>query len=115
MSSARRRGRSTAMIEVRTHQPTNAPTSTSRFEYPHSWSYQPSTFTIGPFAIVSTAEKTHDAGLPTMSADTSCSSEYSRMPRYDGSAAALAKASLTSSLVAGFARYAERSVIEPVG
>ena len=68
-----------------------------------------------PFAIVSTDEKMHDAGLPTMSADTRSSSEYSSTPRYDGSTAALANTSLISSMVAGFARFADRSVIEPVG
>ena len=35
-----------------------------------------------PFAIVSSAEKMHDDGLPTMSADTSGSSLYSSTPRY---------------------------------
>ena len=34
-----------------------------------------------PFAIVSSDEKMHDAGLPTMSADTSGSSLYSSTPR----------------------------------
>ena len=42
-----------------------------------------------PLAIVSIDEKTHDAGSPTMSAETSGSSQYSSTPRYDASAAAL--------------------------
>src|SRR3954454_20135971 len=65
--------------------------------------------------MVSTEEKMHDAGLPTMSADTRSSSEYSSTPRYEGSAAALANASLISSMEAALVRFAERAVIEPVG
>jgi len=38
--------------------------------------------------IVSWAEKMQLLGLPTMSAETSCSSEYSSTPRYDAAAAA---------------------------
>ena len=36
-----------------------------------------------PAQGASAAEKMHDAGLPTMSADTSCSSVYSSTPRYE--------------------------------
>jgi len=78
-------------------------------------SYQPSTFTRLPCDIVSFAEKMHDAGLPTMSADTSGSSVYSSTPRNAGSAAASANAALRSSTDAEVVSWAVRSVIEPVG
>src|SRR5436305_3524082 len=65
--------------------------------------------------MVSSAEKMHDDGLPTMSADTSGSSEYSSTPRYDLSLLAASNAALTSSMVTSRARLADRSVIDPVG
>src|SRR5215217_358452 len=68
-----------------------------------------------PSVMVSSEEKMHDDGLPTMSADTSGSSEYSRTPRYDLSLLAVSNAAFTSSMVTSRERIAERSVIEPVG
>jgi len=44
--------------------------STSRFEYPHSLSYQPITLTRLPMTIVDWASNVQDAGLPTTSLDT---------------------------------------------
>src|SRR3954462_9633202 len=89
--------------------------STNRFEYPHSLSYQPSTLTRLSVAMVSRAEKTHDDGLPTMSADTSGSSLYSSTPRDDESAEGSSNTALISSTDAGVESWAVRSVIEPVG
>ena len=43
-------------------------------------SYQPNTFTIGPFAIVRSLSKMHEYCEWTMSVDTSGSSAYFRMP-----------------------------------
>src|SRR5262249_13731101 len=86
------------------YSPTNATRSTTRFDYPHSLSYQPSTLPGCPCAFVSTAEETHDDGLPTMSAETSGSSVYSSTPRNDASAAALANASLISETDGSCAR-----------
>ena len=62
------------------------------------------------------AEKMHDDGLPTMSADTSGSSLYSSTPRYDVSFGGLRERGV--DLVdrdARGRRFATRSVIEPVG
>src|SRR5262249_2671846 len=50
--------------------------STSRFEYPHSLSYQLKTFTRLSFTIVSSELKIDECGLPTMSWETSGLSEY---------------------------------------
>ena len=49
--------------------------STSRHEYPHSLSYHPNTLTVFPWHIVSRLSKMHECWLPTMSVDTSGSSE----------------------------------------
>ena len=49
---------------------TRSTRSTSRFEYPHSLSYQPMTFATAPIAIVDAASNVHEAGLPTMSDET---------------------------------------------
>ncbi len=68
-----------------------------------------------PSVIVSSAEKMHDEGLPTMSADTSGSSEYSSTPRYDLSLLAASNAALISSTLTSRERIADRSVMEPVG
>src|SRR6202041_1367722 len=56
-------------------RPTRTLRSTSRFEYPHSLSYQPKVLTrdrsslIG-MIMVSSLSKVHDAGDPTMSLET---------------------------------------------
>ena len=65
--------------------------------------------------MVSSAEKMHDDGLPTMSADTSGSSEYSSTLRYDLSFDAASNAALTSATETSRPRFADRSVIDPVG
>src|SRR4051794_3105197 len=57
----------------------------------------------------------HDDGLPTMSADTSGSFEYSSTPRYALSLLAASNAALISSMLTSRERTADRSVIEPVG
>jgi hypothetical protein len=44
--------------------------STSRLEYPHSLSYQPSTFTTLAIAIVASESNVQEAGEPTMSVET---------------------------------------------
>ena len=54
--------------------------STRRLEYPVSLSYQPSTLTRWPLAIVSLESKMHDAEEPMMSVETRSSSEYSSNP-----------------------------------
>src|SRR5437773_7253311 len=55
--------------------------STQRLLYPHSLSYQPTTFTNRfPSMMVSLLSKMHECGLPIMSCDTSGSSLYSRTP-----------------------------------
>ena len=46
---------------IRAWTPTRAATSTSRFEYPHSLSYQPIAFTTSPMTIVALASNVHDA------------------------------------------------------
>ena len=48
--------------------------STSRFEKPHSLSYQEMTFAWRPCAIVSFESKIDEYGLPTMSCETISSS-----------------------------------------
>ena len=62
--------------------------SITRFEKPHSLSYQATTLTCLPSTRVSAASKIDEAGLPVMSDETSGSSEYSRMPASGPSAAA---------------------------
>ena len=62
--------------------------STTRFEKPHSLSYQATTFTLRPSTRVSAESKIDDAGSPVMSEETSASSEYSRMPASGPAAAA---------------------------
>ena len=54
--------------------PTSSMSSTSRFEYPHSLSYQPMTFTRSSMAIVSRESNVHEAGEPTTSDETMGSS-----------------------------------------
>ena len=44
--------------------------STNLFEYPHSLSYQPTTFAVVPITFVSPASKIHELGSVTMSAET---------------------------------------------
>src|SRR5260370_950331 len=56
----------------------------------------------------------HDDGFPTMSADTSGSSLYSRTPRGLGAAAASANAALMSSIVTSRPRFTTRAVIDPI-
>ena len=48
--------------------------STSRFEKPHSLSYQEMTLAWRPWAIVSFESKIDEYGLPTMSCETISSS-----------------------------------------
>ena len=60
----------------------------TRFEKPHSLSYQATTLTWRPSTRVRAESKIDEAGLPTMSVDTSGSSEYSRTPASGPSAAA---------------------------
>ena len=63
------------------YSPSISINSTQRLLYPHSLSYQPTTLTKRlPSISVSLLSKTQECGLPTMSADTSGSSVYSRMP-----------------------------------
>ena len=66
-------------------------------------------------AIVSLLSKMQLCGLPTMSDDTSGSSEYSSTPFSGPGLAAAAYAALTASTVAGVFRTAMKSVIEPSG
>src|SRR5262245_44269201 len=94
--------------------PANKVKSTRRLEYPHSLSYQPSTLTRFPRAIVSSLSKMQLWGLVTMSDDTIGTSVYSSTPLSGPSAAAL-NAALTSSTVASRERTALKSVIDPVG
>src|SRR5262249_43498376 len=55
--------------------------STQRLLYPHSLSYQPTTFTKRfPSMTVSWLSKMQEWGLPTMSSETSGSSLYSTTP-----------------------------------
>src|SRR3990170_412277 len=93
---------------------TSSVSSTSRFEKPHSLSYQPITLTMFPMAIVESASNTHECGSPTMSEETSGSSVYLRIPRRRPSAA-VRNASLISSTVASRSRRHTRSVTEPTG
>ncbi|AWE54111.1 hypothetical protein DC008_33490 [Streptomyces nigra] len=61
--------------------------SITRWEKPHSLSYQATTLTWRPSTRVRAESKIDEAGLPVMSEDTSGSSEYSRTPASGPSAA----------------------------
>src|SRR6516165_7154684 len=77
----------------------NRTKSTQRLEYPHSLSYQDSTFTKSPsITFVYGASTIDEYGLPLKSIETSSSCEYARMPLSGPSAAAFS-AALTSSVV----------------
>src|SRR6185437_5084919 len=94
--------------------------SPSRWEYPHSLSYHPCTFTIvlrssTGITMVRRESKVHDAGLPTMSDDTMGSSVYSSTFASGPDDAAAAKASLTSWAVTAAGTTAVKSVIDPTG
>src|SRR6218665_1401143 len=54
-----------------------ASVSAARFEKPHSLSYQEATFTWLPITRMSPASKIDECASPTMSDETSGSSEYS--------------------------------------
>src|SRR5699024_10579092 len=72
-----------------TAQPASSPrVSTTRWEKPHSLSYQATTFTCRPSARVSSESNTADAGFPVMSLETSGASLYSSTPAIGPSAAA---------------------------
>src|SRR5215467_15557834 len=91
---------------------TNAVTSASRLEYPHSLSYQEKIFTsLPPKTLVSGASKIDDAGLPLKSTDTSGASLYARMP-LSGPSAAFFIAALTAFSSASFSGVAVKSTTE---
>src|SRR5260370_31153821 len=74
--------------------------SRQRQEYPHSLSYQASTFTQrSPTTLVYPASTMEELGLPLKSADTNSSSVYARIP-FIGPLAAAFSAPLTLSTVA---------------
>jgi hypothetical protein len=77
-------------------------------------SYQPNTFAVVPFAMVSPLSKMHEYGDWLMSVDTSGAVEYWRYPS-SGPAAAARYASLIASVVACCESSTVRSVTEPVG
>src|ERR1019366_4369356 len=80
---------------------TSWPSSTMRFEKPHSLSYQAKTLANrSPITWVMVASKIDEAGLPMKSPLTSGSSVYSRMPFMGPSAAAFMAAWMVSLVTA---------------
>src|SRR5699024_389645 len=95
--------------------PRNCTRSTQREEYPISLSYHETTFTIlSSMTIVDKPSTIEECGLPTMSLDTSGSSEYSIIP-FNSLSAAFLNAAFTSSSVTFLSISATRSVTEPSG
>merc|ERR1719262_454149 len=93
----------------------NAQSSTRRLEYPHSLSYQDTSFTKLLFreipALMSTTDEVFS---PTKSVETTSSSTYPRMPFMAPSAAALIVATI-SSIEAPFSIRHVRSTTETSG
>merc|ERR1719421_241470 len=93
----------------------NAQSSTRRLEYPHSLSYQDTSFTKLLFsempALMSTTEEVFS---PTKSVETTSSSTYPRMPFIGPSASAL-RAATMSSIEAPFSMRHVRSTTETSG
>src|SRR6267142_1602663 len=96
-------------------EPISFTRSTSRFEYPHSLSYQPSTFTWSPSAMVESPSRMHECGSPTMSLETIGSSVYRRIPFSGPAPAAFSNAEFTSSTVTVRPSTHTRSVMLPSG
>src|SRR5512143_1970857 len=89
--------------------------STRRQEYPHSLSYQASTFAIfPPITLVDRASKEADTGSWLKSTETSGSSTYWRIP-FIGPSEAFRIAALISSAEAFFDSSAVRSTRETFG
>src|SRR5512140_875830 len=89
--------------------------STRRQEYPHSFSYQESTFNIFPArTLVERASKEDEAGSWLKSIETSGSSTYSRI-HFMGPSEAFFIAALISSAVALFDSSTVRSTTEAFG
>src|SRR5690625_397285 len=93
--------------------PTRLVNRTRLTEYPHSLSYQATTFTWSPITLVRPASKIDVWGLPMMSVETMSSSTYSNTPVIPPSAAALT-AALTSSTVVSLDAVKVKSVADPV-
>src|SRR5260370_2872757 len=89
--------------------------SRTRHEYPHSLSYQETTFTRLPTTRVDGASTIEESGLPLKSDDTSSPSSNPRYPFSGPLSDAAFRAAFTSSLVAFFSTSATRSTTETFG
>lgn len=71
MSSRKSRMNTLLTLDSSQHDATYRTRSTTRFEYPHSLSYQDNTLTmLPPITFVDRASITEEAGLPLKSTDT---------------------------------------------